>query len=291
MRFSSQVCSFVTVLFIISIPFSTTNAQRKRERAVVDGPVDAVFKAPKLVVFNTTKNTDKHNLHMMIQHSFGSVQGLDNYQNLWGLDGSANIRISLDYGITDKWSVGIGRTKTEKAFDFRTKYSIMEQTRSGKLPVSISIDATLGFRTDPVTNFSTTDRLFAGFSLPISRRVNENVSLMLYPAAALFAKTVFVGSSQSIEQLYYGLGFAGRYKVSKRSVITAEGMPVISDGIRAVMSLGWEIETGSHVFQLFLTTSQFYTDPYMLRYATNMNGGFLDYFRIGFNVNRLFWFD
>jgi hypothetical protein len=114
---------------------------------------------------------------------------------------------------------------------------------------------------------------------------------MLYPSAAWFAKTVFVGPNQSLEQLYYGLGFGGRYKVSKRSVITAEGIPVFSDGLRTVMSLGWEIETGSHVFQMFLTTSQFYTDPHMLRYATNMNGGFLNHFRIGFNVNRLFWFD
>lgn len=270
---------------------STVSAQMKRERVVKDGPVESVFKAPKLVVFNTTKNTDENNLHMMIQHSFGPIESLDNAQNLWGLDGTANIRISLDYGITDKWSVGIGRTKKEKAFDFRTKYNFLEQTRSGKVPISAAIDATVGIRTDEKPDFSISDQLFAGFSIPISRKVSEDLSLMLYPSAAWFGKTEFIGMHQSLEQFYYGLGLAGRYKVSKRSVVTVEGMPVFSEGIRTVMSLGWEIETGSHVFQVFLTTSEFYTDPYMLRYATNMDGDFLNHVRIGFNVNRLFWFN
>ncbi|NCP83431.1 MAG: hypothetical protein GW809_02320 [Bacteroidetes bacterium] len=279
----TQLCLFLS--------FTSSFAQVKRTRAKVDGPISAVFKAPKLIVFNTTKNTNENTLHMMIQHSFGPVESLDNYQNLYGLDGTANIRFSLDYGINDAFSVGLGRTKLDKAYDFRAKYTLTQQSRSGSTPFSISFDATLGIITESKTNFSFTDRLFTGVSLPISRKFSEDLSLLLYPSFAYFARAHFIGPAYSKDQLYVGLGLGSRYKFSHRSVFTFESLPVYSNGIRLVLGAGIELETGSHVFQMFLTTSSFYTDPYMLRYASNMDKGILNHLRLGFNVNRLFWFD
>jgi len=279
------------VPFCFLLSFSSLFAQAKRTRAKADGPISAVFKAPKLIVFNTTKNTDENTLHMMIQHSFGPVESLDNYQNLYGLDGSANIRISLDYGINDKFSIGLGRTKMDKAYDFRAKYTLAQQTRSGSVPFSISFDATVGIITETKNDYSFSDRLFTGFSLPISRKFSEDFSILVYPSFAYFAKTDFIGAPYSKEQLYVGLGLGSRYKISNRTVLTFESLPVYSNGIRLVLGAGIEMETGSHVFQMFLTTSGYYTDPYMLRYASNMDKGILNYLRLGFNVNRLFWFE
>ena len=281
-----------TLFLLVLIGFSiSATAQKKRERVVKDGPIDAVFKAPKLIVFNTTKNTDKNTLHMMIQHSFGPVMNWDNYQELWGLDGSANIRFSLDYGISDDFSIGIGRTKIEKAYDFRAKYSLAKQTRSGSVPFSVSIDGTIGMRTDDAVGYSLNDRFFGGVSVPVSSKVSDDFSLLIYPSMAFFGKTEFSGPFYAFEDMYFGLGLGGRYKLTNRTVLTFESMPVYSEGIRMVLGAGVEIETGSHVFQMFLTTSQYYTDPYMMRYASNLDGGILNHLRLGFNVNRLFWFD
>lgn len=280
---------FIFTLFMIFS--SQLQAQMKRERVVKDGPVDAVFKAPKLITLNTTKNIDPKTLHFMIQHSFGPVESLTNAQELWGMDGSANIRFSLDWGITDKLSLGIGRTKFQKAYDFRGKYTLSQQTRSGSVPLSVSIDATLGVRTDDAPGYSMNDRLFGGISIPISRKVNEDLSFLLSPSVAVFQQTEFLAPFYSFEDLYVGLGMGSRYKISKRTVLTGEFMPVYSDGLRVQLGFGVEIETGSHVFQMFLTTSQFYTEPYMMRYATNLDGGLLNHLRLGFNVNRLFWFE
>jgi hypothetical protein len=282
--------TLLMLIFLISTSL-TVQAQMKRERVVTDGPVDAVFKAPKLITLNTTKNIDPKTLHFMIQHSFGPVESLTNAQELWGLDGTANIRFSLDWGITDKLSLGIGRTKFQKAYDFRGKYTLSQQTHSGSVPFSVSIDATLGIRTDDTPGFAFNDRLFGGVSVPISRKVNEDLSFLLSPSLAVFQQTEFLAPFYSFEELYVGVGMGTRYKISKRTVLTGEFMPVYSDGLRVQLGVGVEIETGSHVFQMFLTTSQFYTEPYMMRYATNLDGGLLNHLRLGFNVNRLFWLE
>ncbi|TNE72958.1 hypothetical protein EP331_05835 [bacterium] len=278
-------------IVILSMFAGSSFAQMKRERVSADGPVDAVFKAQRLITLSTTKNVNPGTIQFMIQHSFGPIESLTNSQELWGIDGAANIRFSLDWGISENLSLGFGRTKYEKAYDFRGKYTLAKQTRSGSVPLGVAIDATLGIRTDDAPGYSFNDRLFGGVSIPVSRKVNEEFSMLISPSIAFFQKTDFISPFYSFKDIYYGVGLGARYKVSKRMVLMGEFSPVYSDGLRTNFGMGLEMETGSHVFQLFVTTSQFYTEPYMMRYATNLDGGVLEHLRIGFNVNRLFWYD
>jgi hypothetical protein len=94
------------------------------------------------------------------------------------------------------------------------------------------------------------------------------------------------------ENNHFALGLAARFVMSRRLALLVEYLPVIgarSDGTTDALSVGLNIETGGHVFQLFFTTSQWFTDQHVI--ARNEEN-FLDGdFRFGFNVNRVFAID
>src|SRR5690554_2852836 len=99
--------------------------------------VTATFKAKKLINANTIETTKKKTLDVNITHRFGNmlIGKADGHHTMWGLDNATNIRISVDYGITDKLSVGVGRSKTQEHIDGNIKYRFLEQKQSG-MPIS-----------------------------------------------------------------------------------------------------------------------------------------------------------
>jgi len=98
-------------------------AQMPRERADPGGPVEEVFWAPTVVLTNSVTNLPQGNLNFTIMHSFGIAT--DGVQDLFGLDGAANIRFGLDYGVFDRLSVGVGRSRFDKLYDARFKANVL----------------------------------------------------------------------------------------------------------------------------------------------------------------------
>src|SRR5688572_15908133 len=100
-------------------------------------PVKGIFKAIHLINAQTVESPAKQDLNFIIMHRFGKLN--DGAYNFFGLD-NASIRLGLDYGITDRLGVGIGRSSLEKTFDGYTKYLLVQQTEGArKTPVSISV--------------------------------------------------------------------------------------------------------------------------------------------------------
>lgn len=270
------------------------DAQMEREPAITDSPVSATWKAPRIAVFYSTKAIEKNTMDMSILHTFGPVG--DGYEQLFGLDSPANIRLALNYGFTEKFSLGLGRSKFQKNVDLNAKYTLLEQLSDDSVPVTLAATANTGIRTDPnafIESYSVADRLNFSASLLTARKMSPDLSLQLTTTISHFNK-VNLGET---ENTFYGAGLSGRYKVSNRTALSVEFMPVFSsDETNYISSIGIDIETGSHVFQMFFTTSHYYTMSQAMRFATDfndVNGDFslLDSFRFGFNVNRIFWFD
>ena len=254
-------------------------------RANVNKPETAIFKAPTVILMPSVKNLYAHTLNMSIYHTFGVVKA--GYQQFWGLDTGANIRLGLDYGISNNLSVGIGRTSINKVVDGRFKYTILHQMTESGSPVELAMNGDLGITTAQRIfpgKYSFGDRLGFSYMLMAARKFNDKLSLQIAPMITHYNR-VLTGNNT-----YYGLGFSGRYKITGHTALALEYTPVFNktNKLRNEFSVAFNIETGGHVFQLFFSNSQAFNPQAIL--SQTQNNFFKEYFSFGFNINRIFWF-
>lgn len=279
-RIYSYIC-FALLFFVIG---SDAFAQMERKRVRQDRPVEDIFFAPKVIGFNTVENLDKQTLHSMIMHSFGPVS--DGGQEFFGLDSYANIRLSLDYGITDRLSVGIARQRLDKVVDLHYKYNLLQQKQDDSIPVSIAWAGNAGVTTEDYNlGFDFVNRLSYFQQLMIARKFSERFSAQISPVYAHF-NTVFDDELND----HMGVSLAGKLKLTDRSYFTFEYTPIFTEKgpeQENPISFGFDIITGGHVFQLFFTTSQGLNESYVL--GRNTDDFWAGDIRFGFNVNRVFF--
>ncbi len=253
----------------------------------------ASFKSTRVINGHSLENTARGVLDFRISHRFGYVNsGVDGF---FGLD-DATIRLGLDYGITDRLMVGIGRSSYQKTVDGFTKYMILRQCTSGcSMPITLSFLATSSITTlqteqlpwyDPTRTDYFTHRLAYTFQVILGRKFNENLSLQLNPG---LVHRNLVGRAEEANDVIH-ISAAGRFKLTKRLALTTEYFYVLPDQIDAKyhnsFSVGVDIETGGHVFQLQFTNS---TGMFERSFITETEGqwGKGD-IRYGFNISRVF---
>jgi hypothetical protein len=276
---------------LLSSLTKTMNAEKKA------GYVTGTFKALYVVNMKTIEAPAAGALNFEIQHRFGTVNS--GSYNLWGLD-FATFRLSLDYGITDRLSVGIGRSTTQKTFDGYVKYKLLRQTDNQNMPFSVSLLGTSAYFTehyaDSLEQSVITGKYRFDYTgqILIARKFNEKLSLQLVPT---FIHYNLVDSPADHNNVF-ALCIGGRMKITKRMAITAEynylfpnqllsqpggpGQPPRSNSL----SFGWDIETGGHVFQLVFTNSQSMVEPQYIGQTQGTWGKGYIYF--GFNIARMF---
>jgi len=281
----------VSILLIL-FAFSSTiaSAQMQRQRAVKDAPVDELFLIGSIAGMSTVTNLEARNLNSTIMHNFGLVSS--GIEEFWGLDQGAAVRLGLDYGVTDRLSVGIGRTSIEDNVDLRFKYTLFRQMKSDKVPVEVAVKGDLGINTQENTQFEEftfEERLNYFASVMVARKFNNRFTIQIAPMISHFNTVVLDQSGVTPENTIYGLGTGGRFILNERTSLTFEFLPVLGDrneGTVNHFALGYEVETGGHVFQMFIMSGQWFTEQHLL---ARSNTDFLSGdFRIGFNVNRVF---
>lgn len=286
MNVMSRLLPALVLAVLLVAPAS---GQVERRRAVTGGPVEELFWAPTVISTASVTNLPRGNANFTILHSFGPVSG--GIGQLWGLDGAANIRFGLDYGISDRVSVGIGRSRLDKVLDFRTKVNVLRQTTDGRVPLELAVKGDLGITTEE-NGFAFGDRISSLVSVLVARRVSDRVSFQVTPMWSHFNAVVpyFVGGERIVPEAdHVAIGVAGRYVLSERLAVLAEFVPVVgsrTEGTKDNLALGIDIETGGHVFQLFVATSHWLTEQHAI--ARNTEDFFAGDFRLGFNVNRVF---
>lgn len=281
-RLSTFTAAFITYFtFIIFYP-AAAEGQLQRERVVTDAPIDKVFWSGTNIGISTVRNLSAKNLNSTVMHTFGlTTGGVDRF---WGLDDGANTRLGVDYGITDRASVGIGRMAFRNVVDLRSKYNFFRQSRSGSKPIELAMKASVGITTLSGLGWEFSDRLSYFTSLMVARKFNR-LSLQLTPMMAHFNRVWSEGEQQKL----YGLGILGNVNLNERYSISAEYLPVIgkrNPGTSDAMGIALNIDTGGHVFQIFFTSSQWHNEQYIL--ANNSDQFWEGDFRFGFNINRVF---
>ncbi|MFT5145005.1 MAG: hypothetical protein ACI80V_000891 [Rhodothermales bacterium] len=275
--------------FATLAPVSAT-AQMSRTRADVNRPVEELFWAPTVIGTASVTNLDAGDLNFSIKHAFGLVSS--GIENLYGLDGAANIRFGLDYGATDWLSLGFGRSRFDKVYDFRFKTNLLRQTVSGSSPLEVAVMGDMGVTTLE-NGFSFNDRLSYAGMIMLGRRLSEKVSVQVSPMVSHF-NTVYIernnnGDVVAEENTHFGAAVALNLKINEVVAVLVEYVPVFgerTDGTVDAFSVGLDIETGGHVFQLFFGSSDWLTEQHLL--ARNNDDFFAGDFRWGFNVNRVF---
>lgn len=274
--------SLIIWIILLIIHPETADAQLERERVVTDAPIDNVFWSGTNIGISTVRNMSANNLTSSVLHTFGLTRG--GIDRFWGLDDGANTRLGLDYGITDKASVGIGRMTFRNVVDLRGKYNILRQTRTGSTPIEVAVKASVGINTLAGIGWNFEDRVSYLTSVMVARKFN-GFSLQLTPMMAHFNRVWSEGEQRQL----YGLGILANVELNERFSISAEYLPVIGErnpGTSDAMAVALNIDTGGHIFQIFLTSSQWHNEQYIM--ANNSDRFWEGDFRFGFNINRVF---
>jgi hypothetical protein len=256
--------------------------QMQRERVQTNDSVEEVFWTPTLITQGTTENLAAGNLNVTIMHSFG-IATERSLQTFFGIDNVQNVRLGLDYGISDRWSMGIGRSSLTNVYDLRTKIALLRQNTSGSVPLNLSVKGDIGVITQE-NGQSVKDDLNTFISLIVSRKFNDTFSLQISPMYGSFNNVSYIDGNE-----VFGVGVGTEIHLSRRLALTAEYYPVFSDrpaDTQNAFSMGLNIETGGHVFQLFFTSTEWHLEQFVM--ADNSNQFWAGDFRFGFNVNRIF---
>jgi len=248
----------------------------------------AAFKTNRVINLHSIESTSAGVLDVKISHRFGVLNGGIN--ELFGLDG-ATIRIGADYGITDNITTGFGRSSFEKTLDAFLKWRVLRQsTGKIKMPVTVAILTTSALKTvrfqNPDRENYFSSRLYYTHQLIVGRKFSKSFSLQFSPTVV--HRNLVRNSFE--ENDVYALGTATRIKLTKRLALNAEYIYVpknqLAPGFRNSFSLGFDIETGGHVFQLHFTNS---TSMIEKGYITETVGDWSDGgVHFGFNVSRVF---
>ena len=250
--------------------------------------ITATFKTTRIINMHSVENAAAGVMDFRISHRFGFINS--GAYDLFGLD-QALMRIGFEYGVTDRLMVGFGRSNVNKAYDSFLKYKILRQG-SGKrnIPVSVSYFASAVCNTvkwaDPNRDNYFSSRMQYTHQLLIARKFNNDLSLQLTPTLVHKNLVPTVQDKNDI----LAMGFGGRYKLTQRFSVNGEYIYVLPNQITSTfynsLSLGVDIETGGHVFQLHLTNSTSMLEPGFITESVGQwkKGGI----HFGFNVSRVF---
>jgi len=255
----------------------------------------ATFKTTRLINQQTLETLGKRTLDFRISHRFGDING--GTYNAFGLDGSANIRIGLDYSYDGRFMFGIGRSSFEKLADGFLKYRLLRQTTNNSMPVSMTLFSSINYTLlkDPTQNTTGFDkyenrssRLSYAAQVIIGRKFNSKFSLQLAPTFIHYNLVQQIRDKNDM----YSIAFASRYKLTKRFAITGEYVLRLNkysnefSNYHNSLGFGFDLETGGHVFQIHITNSFGINEVQYIPYTTTSwkNLGV----RLGFNISRVF---
>lgn len=255
----------------------------------------ATFKSSRIINGHSIEQMKKKQLDFRISHRFGTLNS--GGYGLWGLDQSV-IHFSLEYGVTDWLMLGAGRGSLNKIYDSFAKFRLLRQSSGAKfMPVSLSYFTSIELkslkfpeRPEGTSNYFHS-RLAFVHQLLIARKFNEKISFQLSPT---FIHRNLVKTELDKNDVY-AMGFGARYKLTKRFSLNAEYYyhdPPNSNSSDTEYynsaSVGVDIETGGHVFQIMLTNSLGMREGTFIPQTTGdwLDGGI----HLGFNISRVFSF-
>jgi hypothetical protein len=259
-------------------------------------PVYATFKSTRVVNLQSNETMKARHLDFRIQHRFNPVK--NGAYDMFGLDGAV-MRLGLEYGITNKLMVGVGRSTTGKTYDGFAKYQLIQQKKKGT-PLGITLFGSTNISTlefqDKTRENKFSSRLSYCGQIIFTRKFNDYVSLIISPTMVHYNLVPDKATPNDI----FAVGLGGSFKISRSTRFNIEYIPRLNGRDQPkdlsgdptyydAFAFGFDIETGGHVFQLHFTNSLGLVEQQFV--ARNSNPVSLSELRFGFNISRTFSFD
>ena len=281
---------FLVLFALITIPLS---AQEEGETKKKEKPVRSMFESTWLIDNQTVIVPIKGTFQMDILHRFGNFG--NGYDDLFGIFAPSNIKLGFGYSILDNLSIGFGITKNYKTWDFNIKYAIIQQTRSGSMPLSITYFGNAALDSRQAKNFAnSTDRWSYFHQLIIARKVTDAFSIQVAPSLSHYnAVEAYINTEMEevakMNNDHIAIAISGRYKIKDQLAVIASYDQPITDHLEnnpfAGVAFGIEATTSSHAFQIFIGN---YKDIVPQRNNTFNNNEFGEGdILLGFNITRL----
>ncbi len=276
-----HVTIFFFLIAISSLPAVAQEADTLASKS--DKPERNAFQSSWLIDNPTGVVASKKTLTFDIQHRFGVIKSGNN--DLLGMWGPANIRLGLSYAITDRITLGFGTTKNDRLQDFNLRVGLVRQTRSGRVPVSMTFYGNTAIDAREGDFFPKSSNRFSYFSqLIIMRRFSRIVSFQIAPS---FSHYNIVDESLSNNQFAVAVG--GKVSISDKTAILLDySQPLDQNSDNPGLAIGIEMSTSSHAFQVFVGNYNGIVPQ--KNYMLNPNKLSEKQFLIGFNINRLWNF-
>jgi hypothetical protein len=304
----------ISATFLLSLILIQLNGFAQEDSLGPDNrPAKPAFESGYLIDQQTAVIPVKNTLEFAIHHRFGPMN--NGASDLLGIYAPSNIRLGLNFCLTDDLLLGIGTTKNKKYQDLVIKYNVLRQTRSLSIPLSITFFENFAIEGQDEKVFGTDYKFSHRFSyfsqLILTHRFNSEFSLQVAPSFTHFniSKNIVEPINDSVSDTIrfdhdkIGISFGGRYKISPQtSIIFGVDMPLWIDGIREYpkpkylaktnLSLGVEISTSTHAFQIFVATAQGILPQENMMW-NNLTGNkklSTSHLMLGFNITRLWNF-
>lgn len=250
------------------------------------GYVEQTFKGTRLINGHSIETRDRGILDVIISHRFGRLNS--GAYELFGLDES-NVRLGADYGVTDRFNIGVGRNSFEKTYDGFLKYKLLRQEQ-GRVPLSVVAFSSAALKTlktgDPAGEPELKSRMTYAYQVIVAKKFTPAFSFQISPTLIHRNSVIEEEDANDI----YALGAGGRIKLTKRISLNAEYYyqfnTVENSPMMNSVAIGFDIETGGHVFQLHFTNSRAMNEK---GFITETTGDFFDGdVHFGFNISRTF---
>ena len=296
-RLMSHKNNFIAFLFFFSV--GITHAQEGL-LALLDSAEDkkpekvfATFKTSRIVNGHSIETVGEKSMDFRITHHFGDVSGQGGGgHTLYGFDQASDIRLAFEFGLSNRLTAGVGRSKINEMVDGYLKYRLLQQTTYNKMPVSVTVFTNVAVTaqkniSNAYDNFA--HRMSYTYQALIARKFSRKLSLQIMPTL-LHRNYIFNAKD---ENDLYSLGIGGRIKLTRSLALLADYFHTFSSFRKennqtyfAPLGIGVEIETGGHVFHLFFTNNAAILENSFI--ANTTSAWRKGEFKFGFNISRTF---
>lgn len=291
----------VLCLFLMAFP-ATGQDEEAAATVPAERPVASTFESALLIDNQSVMVPIKNTFEFDIQHRFGTMQ--NGFEDLFGMYAPSNIRLGFLYVPINNLAVGFGFSKKNTLIDFSAKYALLKQYKGWRMPVSVTYygNAAIDPRSEAkgAEVYHESDRLFFFHQLIVARKINNWLSIQVAPSLSHYNLQKY----RSMENDHFAIAFGAQVKVTDAlSIIANVDQPITQHDQRNPnpnVSLGIQMSTSSHAFQIFIGNySGLVPQENNMYYGwtseignTSWNGfdRFVDRFRIGFNITRLWNF-
>ncbi len=246
------------------------------------------FYDTRIVNGQSVETNDKGVMKMVISHRFGRLNG--GPYELFGLD-DANMRMGFDYGITKWLTIGVGRSSFQKLYDGSAKVKFLSQSKGDKnMPISASFFTNVNINSLKFTDLErknyATSRFGYSYQLLLARKFHDRFSFQLMPTMVHRNLVATAAEKHDV----FSIGAAARVLLTKHFTLNAEyyyTLPnQLAEPYKNSLSIGFDVDTKGHVFQLHFTNSRGMAEqPFLTETTGDWLKGDIHF---GFNITRDF---